>query len=156
MKNLGPPRKKEKPITEVKPLVLYVEDNSENQRVASYVLGKKYDVELVANAKDACAFIHKSAEKISIILMDIELQDSDLNGIQIAQLLRGKLPLPEMPEYAKTLVVTGIPIIFVTAYGNKYAPSILLEAGGNRIISKPVDFVALQMAMTQIRLAPLK
>ncbi len=156
MKTLGFVKNRDRKTNESKPLVLYVEDNQENQRVASLALRKKYELEIAANSKEACEFINKSAEKISIILMDIELRDSDLNGIELTRLLRGTLQLPNPPLYAKDLTVMDIPIIFVTAFGDKYSTASLLEAGGNRVIAKPVDFVELQLAMTQIRLSPLK
>ena len=156
MKTLGYVKNRDRKTTESQPLVLYVEDNLENQRVASLALRKKYDLQILANSRDVCEFIQKSGDRISIILMDIELQDSDLNGIELTRLLRGTLNHPSLPEYAKAIARLDVPILFVTAFGDKYSTASLLEAGGNRVIAKPVDFVELQLAMTQIRLAAVK
>ena len=139
------------------PLVLYVEDNLENQKVASLSLKRKYDVRMAINARETCDFIRKSAERIEIILMDIELQESELNGIELTRLIRGNLKQPNLPGYAQDFpVLPGIPILFVTAFSDKYSTAMLLAAGGNRVISKPVDFVELQLAMTQIHLTAFK
>ena len=157
MKARGFSKNWEQGIPGQSPLVLYVEDNLENQKVASLSLKKKYNVQIVSNAREACDFIRMTHESIDIILMDIELQESELNGIELTRLIRGNLKQPNLPGYAKDLpVLPGIPILFVTAFSDKYSTAMLLAAGGQRVISKPVDFVELQLAMTQIRLSAIK
>jgi DNA-binding response OmpR family regulator len=42
------------------------------------------------------------------------------------------------------------PIIFVTAYMNRYSKPELTEAGGDDVIYKPVDFMRLSLAMSRL------
>lgn len=132
-----------------KPLVLYVEDDAVNQQIARARLGKKYEVLLASNDRDACKLVVEHHDNIILVLMDIELQGSQMNGIAITRLLRGKLPASERPLYSENVPSIDVPILFVTAYGQRFNQNELLEAGGDNVIAKPIDFVQLQTAMTR-------
>ena len=132
-----------------KSLVLYVEDDAVNQQIARTRLSKKYEVLLAANDRDACKLVIEHHANIVVILMDIELQGSQLNGVALTRLLRGKLPANERPLYTENVPSIDVPILFVTAYGQRFSQSELLEAGGDNVIAKPIDFVQLQTAMTR-------
>jgi CheY-like chemotaxis protein len=132
-----------------KPLVLYVEDDAVNQQIARARLGKKYEVLVASNDRDACKLVVEHHNNIILVLMDIELQGSQLNGIALTRLLRGKLPASERPLYSENVPCIDVPILFVTAYGQRFNQSELLEAGGDNVIAKPIDFVQLQTAMTR-------
>lgn len=135
--------------------VLYVEDEEANLDVARICLEKKYDLLLARNDREACQILTQYGEEIAIILMDIELKNSKLDGIQLTKLIRGKLDRDTLPEYARSVPVLKTPAIFVTAYGDKYKTPSIKEAGGDRMIPKPVDFVELEMAMVQVNLAKI-
>ncbi len=144
------------PGLQPKKVVLYVEDDPSNRQVAKFRLEKKYELVLAVNDKEACAILTRRHQEITIILLDIELKDSMLSGIQIAKLVRGTLPEPHKPDFAKQVPKLETPIIFVTAFGSKYPREDLLGLGANDVILKPVDFVELEMAMTKVHLARLK
>ena len=144
------------PGQQPKKLVLYVEDDPSNRQVAKFRLEKKYELLLAVSDKEACAILSRRHQDISIILLDIELKDSILSGIQIAKMLRGTLAESQKPDYAKSVPKLETPIIFVTAFGSKHPREELLGLGANDVILKPVDFVELEMAMTKVHLARLK
>lgn len=137
---------------EDKRTILYIEDEDENRNVAMLRLKKNYNLLLASNSKEACAILTTQAAVIEAILMDIELQGSELDGIMLTQLIRGTLPKHRIPQYAKSVPVLKIPILFVTAHGDRYSEDFLIQAGGNQLIRKPVDFVQLSMSLTRIRL----
>ena len=87
--------------------------------------------------------------------MDIELRGSELNGVDLAKLIRGRsADFQQVPAYARELpTLPQTSIIFVTAYGAKYTDDQLLAAGGDKVIAKPVDFGALSVALTQLHLS---
>ena len=140
----------------VMPVVLYVEDNPDNRQSAEVNLGKKFKMLFAANAREACNTLALMGKKIAVILMDIELQDSELNGIELTKLIRGLAPREKIPDYARGLPVFKTPIIFLTAYGQAYNQEQILQAGGNDFLEKPVDFVELMLAITKYNLSMQK
>jgi two-component system sensor histidine kinase/response regulator len=140
-------------IARQRELVLYVEDDDDNWRVADLRLSDNYEILRAPNAREACRLLQQRGTEFAAILMDVELRGSDLNGIEITQLLRGKLVKSAMPDYAKSTPVLSTPIIFVTAHGAKYSDAHLLLAGGDKVIPKPVDFAVVSLALTQLHLA---
>ncbi|MDB4990712.1 MAG: Multi-sensor hybrid histidine kinase [Myxococcaceae bacterium] len=134
--------------------VLYVEDDDSNWRVAELRLSQGYDLLRASNSEQACRVIHQRGTELAAILMDIELRGSELNGVELTKLIRGKRSAVEVPAYARDLpTLLNTPIIFVTAHGAKYSDAQLLLAGGDKVIGKPVDFGALSVALTQLHLA---
>lgn len=134
-------------------LLLYVEDDDDNWEVAALRLRNCYEILRAPNAKEACKLLARKGRALSAILMDIELRGSELNGIQLTQLIRGKITLHGLPAYARGVPTLQTPIIFVTAHGARYSDTHLLLAGGDKVISKPVDFGALNVALTQLHLS---
>ena len=51
------------------------------------------------------------------------------------------------------LPVLSCPILFVTAYGNRYQLQDLLRAGACEVIHKPIDFIDLELAITKYQLS---
>jgi CheY-like chemotaxis protein len=134
--------------------VLYVEDDDDNWQVAQLRLGGSYALSRARDAAEACQLLCERGHEFSAILMDVGLSGSDLNGVELTELIRGKLRRDRVPEYAKNVpVLSTVPIIFVTAHGAKYSDAMLLLSGGDRVIPKPVDFAALSLALTQLHLA---
>lgn len=133
-----------------KKLVLYVEDEAENREVTELRLRDRFELVWATNDREACSMIQKHHERLYAILMDIQLKGSQLDGIQLTKLLRGE-PLSGTPQHAQGLPVLDIPIIFVTAYGARYTEEQLLAVGGTHVVTKPVDFVDLTLALANAR-----
>ena len=93
--------------------------------------------------------------ELALILMDIELKDSQLNGVALTRLARGHLAGTQLPSYAQSVQPLTVPILFVTAFATLHRREQLIAAGADEVISKPVDFVALHTAMTRIYLQRL-
>ena len=137
--------------------VLYVEDEDDNWQIAHLRLGHAYDLVRARNAQEACDVATARKAELSAILMDIALSGSEFNGVELTEILRGKRPKERLPEYAKRApILTSTPIIFVTAHVSKYSDAMLMRAGGDRVIPKPVDFAALSLALTQLHLARMQ
>ncbi|HTU57449.1 MAG TPA: response regulator [Polyangiales bacterium] len=134
-------------------LLLYVEDDDSNWQVAQLRLSQGYELVRAANAAEACRVLAARGRDLAAILMDIELRGSELNGVALTRLIRGKPLMKERPSYAEGLPsLMHTAIIFVTAHGAKYSEDQLLAAGGNKVIAKPVDFGALSLALTELHL----
>jgi CheY-like chemotaxis protein len=132
-------------------VLLYVEDDDDNWDVAVLRLSANYELIRASNAEEACAILKERRTEIELILMDIELRGSDLNGVELTKLLRGETLLDTpVPEYARGLPLISKPIVFVTAHGAKYTRVQLILAGAEQVISKPVDFESLQNAVSEI------
>jgi len=144
------------PEAERSRLVLYVEDDRDNREVASARLDKIYEILLAKNDREACELFCKEGAKLTLVLMDIELKGSRLNGIELTRLIRGKLDLQSIPSYAEPVPQLGVPVLFVTAYGHNYSRAELMRAGGDDVIQKPVDFYELHAAMTRAYLSRIK
>ena len=69
-------------------LVLYVEDEESNRKVAQLRLGRTYDLLLATNDREACEILATQGSALYAVLMDIELKGSTLSGIQLTQLLQ--------------------------------------------------------------------
>jgi CheY-like chemotaxis protein len=132
-------------------VLLYVEDDDDNWDVAVLRLSANYELLRARSAEEACEVLKERRNDIELILMDIELRGSDLNGVELTKLLRGE-PLPDkpVPAYARGLPLISKPIVFVTAHGAKYTRVQLILAGAEQVIPKPVDFESLQHAVSEI------
>ena len=135
-----------------KTVILYVEDDENNREVAMLRLANDYNLLLASGSQEACSILATRGAEIEAILMDIELQGSELDGIMLTKLIRGNLHQLDLPAYTKNVPKLDIPIFFVTAYGDRYSEEKLRLAGGNKTVRKPVDFAQLTLALTRIRL----
>lgn len=153
-----------KPLTPGSPLrsrplqrVLYVEDEEDNRQVAVLRLQGKYDLLLAPDDREACRLLSLHGDELVAVLMDIQLKGSQLDGTQLARLIRGQLPSETLPIYARDVKpLPHLPIIFVTAYGSRYSNADLESAGGNEVLAKPVDFVRLMGALTRHHLSSVR
>src|SRR5262245_29711087 len=98
-----------------KEALLYVEDDDDNWTVADMRLRNAYELVRAANSEQACRILAQRGHEFAAILMDIELRGSDLNGVELAQLLRGRSTRAQLPTYAKAVPVSDVPLLFVTA-----------------------------------------
>lgn len=150
MRKLNPPEQDSAPnATGGK--ILYVEDNEENRRVCEFRLRRQYQVILAADDREACARVQEHGRSLVAILMDIELQGSALNGIELAQLFRGRLSGGvALPGYAALVRPIQVPLLFVTAYGARYSREDLTQQGADGLISKPVNFIELSNTLARL------
>jgi CheY-like chemotaxis protein len=130
--------------------LLYVEDNDDNWEVAQLRLAEMYDLVRASTSREACDVVRQQRGQLDLILMDIELRGSELTGVELTRLLRGDLLDIVVPDYAVNLPPFGKPIVFVTAHGAKFSDAQLLDVGGTRVISKPVDFHELRAAVAEL------
>jgi CheY-like chemotaxis protein len=143
------PRRNPQPssIRRQNPLVLYVEDEDANWRVAHKHLSPRYALCRARNSREVFALLREKS--YCAILMDIQLAGSDLNGIEITRLLH-KDPAIPVPSYAKDFHLDIVPpIIFVTAYSSRYSEKELLTAGGRQALPKQVELTALHCAIAR-------
>lgn len=124
--------------------VLYVEDEDINWEIAQHELDEEFALSRAASAREAFARI--AEVRYDTILIDIQLCGSDIDGIQVARLLRGQ-DIARRPAYAAGVSARSTPIIFVTGYTARYPREELLAAGGDDMIPKPVDFAHLSSIM---------
>jgi CheY-like chemotaxis protein len=130
--------------------LLYVEDNDDNWEVAQLRLSEMYDLVRASTSREACELVRQQRSEFDLILMDIELRGSELTGLELTRLLRGDSLDIEVPDYAVNLPAFGKPIVFVTAHGAKFSNAQLLDVGGTRVISKPVDFQEIRAAVAEL------
>ena len=134
-------------------LILYIEDDDQNWDVAKLRLEGSYELLRAANAEQACRAVRERGAEISAILMDIELRGSDLNGVELTELYRGRLKSHDLPAYAQGLPLFTKPIIFVTAHGARYSDVELMLFGADKVIPKPVNFLSLSLALATLQLS---
>ncbi len=118
------------------PNVLCIEDDYINWLVFDLRMRHACTIDHARNSSDALALIN--TRRYDLILMDIELANSDLNGIELTKLLRGMPPFPAQGDIVTK--VKDIPIIFVTAYYALYETDDLIAVGGTDLVTKPIDF----------------
>lgn len=136
----------------IKPRILYVEDEEMNWAMAHKRLRSGYD--LTQAPTSTAVFDTLRATSYDLILMDIQLKGSDLDGMEICRILRGLNTAPP-PSYAAGVLFSE-PIIFMTAYGARYQRDDLIAAGGNELVTKPVDFATLSLALTRLLMRTLR
>lgn len=102
--------------------ILIVEDNPLDTLIVKTLLQPHFNIETVANGEDALNIIEEI--KFDIILMDINLGDENLNGIQV------------MKSIKKNHRHTHIKIFAVTAYPEENESYI--EQGFDAFFIKPV------------------
>jgi CheY-like chemotaxis protein len=129
--------------------VLYVEDNDDNWHVTELRLSRSYNLVRAKTDREACEILAQP-RKLYAILMDVELGGSQLNGIQLTKLIRGTLAHSELPHYAQNVPLLEVPVLFVTAYGNAYPRSDLLACGADDVLSKPVNFTQMNVALANL------
>lgn len=131
----------------VREKVLYVEDEDTNWEVAELSLRGRYDLVRARNARECFELLKK--HKYELVLMDIQLSGSELDGVQITNILKG-LYTEEAPEFTSGVRLQGAPIVFMTAYAARYSKAELLEAGGDELVTKPVDFTRLALVVSRL------
>jgi signal transduction histidine kinase/DNA-binding response OmpR family regulator len=107
--------------------ILLVEDNILNQEAIGHLLRNRgHRLTLSANGEEALKALKGS--RFDLVLMDIQMPK--MNGIDAAREIRGG----EIPG-----IDPHIPIVALTAYAMENEVKIILEAGMNAYVSKPVN-----------------
>ncbi|WP_332855943.1 EAL domain-containing protein [Duganella sp. S19_KUP01_CR8] len=108
----------------VAPTILIVDDEAQNRRLLAVLLRPEgYQTESVASGEEALNSVAHSAP--DLILLDIMMPGID--GYQVASILKAN------PATA------NIPIIMISAHGERGARLAGLEAGAEEFLTKPVD-----------------
>ncbi len=129
--------------------VLYVEDDDTSWELSQLAMRGVLSMHRARNSREAFGLLMRNP--YDLILMDIELAGSDLNGLEITQALRGRHP-GVLPAYATLLTPEqrDLPVVFVTAYQARYKPEDLYAAGGDALVAKPVDFTRLRLVIARL------
>jgi CheY-like chemotaxis protein len=130
------------------PRVLYVEDEDINFEITQRELEDRFDLVRARTAQEAFQLI--STQKFHLILMDIQLSGSALDGLTAARILKGHEPEAKFPAYTHGVRALHTPIVFVTAYTARYSRDELIDAGGEDLVTKPVNFVRLSLVIARI------
>lgn len=129
-------------VMQSRPLVLVVEDNLVNQKVAANMIEKLgYRVNVAANGREAV----ESLARISYALVIMDCQMPEMDGFEATRIIRiqeaglqqvgGKLP--------------HLPIIAMTANATKEDRDRCLEAGMDDFLSKPVTSKSLAAVLNR-------
>lgn len=105
--------------------ILYVEDDDINAFLMRRYLNK-WDVDLASDAETALALADRELYKI--ILLDINLGESKMTGVEAMHILK------ENPKYNNTIFAA------VTAYAMPEDRDRFLTDGFDEYFSKPVDY----------------
>lgn len=117
------------------PLVLIVEDNPRNLKLARDVLNHAgYDTLEAASAEEGLALAHERHP--GVVLLDIQLPGMD--GVQALRSLRAD------PATA------DIPVIALTAFAMKADRERFLEAGFDHYVEKPLDIHELRRQVAAV------
>jgi CheY-like chemotaxis protein len=121
----GKPEKtgKQKKIIDGVPNILVVEDNPDNMITIKAIIGNDYNI---WEAMDGEEGLHRIAnDKPDLVLMDISLPKMD--GMEVVTIIR------------ETENLKDIPMIAVTAKAMKEDKDIIMNAGFDDYITKPID-----------------
>jgi CheY-like chemotaxis protein len=142
LKRLGPPSQR----TPAKALanILYVEDEDANWQVTELHLRGKYHLKRAVNSAEALAALER--EPFDLLLLDIQLKGSELDGIQLCRAIRAGV----RPGLPRRDAIMRMPIVFVTAYSARYDKPALIEAGGDDLVTKPVDYTRLLLVSSRL------
>lgn len=129
--------------------ILYVEDNDINWMLMARMLRDEYNLVRARNDEEAFATLRSGTFRV--ILMDIQLRGSQLDGVQIARIFKGKKDAPPTLPYTQDMPqrIATIPIVFVTAYAY-YKREELLAMGGDDVLYKPIDVDKLREILARV------
>lgn len=133
-----------------KPVVLYVEDDADTFKLAQLRLQARYELINATTDRQACELLSKKGNELFAVLMDIELQGSLMDGLALVKAIRAMTPKNTLPAWAQGMPpLPHLPIIVMTAYVTKYSESEVKAVGANHFLTKPIDFMRLNLALAQ-------
>ena len=101
--------------------ILIAEDNDSNYILMTYILKKSYQFLRAKNGQEAVEMADKGG--IDLILMDMKMPVMD--GVEATQKIREQHP--------------GLPIVALTANAFESDRQMMMDAGCNEFLSKPVS-----------------
>ncbi len=116
--------------------ILYVEDDKINALILEKLLNKIYEIK-IANSKATCISL-LNTQVFDLILTDINLGDSDKDGVQLMKEIK------MMPEHKNTKIVA------VTAFTLPEEQAHFLAEGFDAYISKPFEENALKTTIKEL------
>jgi CheY-like chemotaxis protein len=139
--------------------ILYVEDDDLIWDVTETALSERFIIHRAKSADEA--FSQLARNTYHLILMDIQLNGSELDGITITRVLKGLYRgtsytcheyLERMASLGSAVVDGALttPIVFVTSNVGQERKQDLLDAGAEEVIVKPVNFTRLSLLIARI------
>lgn len=128
------------------PKILLVEDNHTTQMIFQFQLSRlKTEVVTVDTGRSALQAI----QEVSYDMMILDVGLPDITGDQVLSLIRAQ-------EKIQKNTIYRLPIIIVTAHGNKQKLHCYIEAGANDALIKPIAFEQLNMLCQTFLVFPKK
>ena len=107
--------------------ILYVEDNEINAMIIETALTRRqHQVTIAPSADVALDLVGKTV--FDLVLMDINLGESDIDGTGLAHMIR-----KEFPPYRE------VPFFALTAYASAEDREYFLDQGFQQFFPKPID-----------------
>jgi CheY-like chemotaxis protein len=126
------------------------EHEEANWMVTELHLRDRYHLTRAQNSTEALSLLAR--ERFDLILLDIQLSGSPLDGIQICRAIReGSRFSKDQRERTQ-----HTPIVFVTAYSARYDKQSLIDAGGDDVVTKPVDYTRLLLVSSRLLVRTLQ
>ena len=140
-------------MTDPRPVLLYVEDDVDTFKLAELRLRSRYRVVHAQNDREACEQLVALGPTLHGVLMDIELQGSMLDGLDLVRLVRGFELTKPRPDYARAVPTLTVPIVMLTAHVGRYSEADAREVGATDFVTKPIDFTRLTLALARHHIA---
>ena len=115
--------------------ILYVEDDEINGFVIQSMLREHYAVRVVMTPAEALAAVAETA--YPLILMDINLGEDEIDGVELTRRIRA------LPTYE------GVPVFAVTAFAMPGDEARFLASGFDRYFAKPVQKPSLLTGLSE-------
>lgn len=116
-------------INELRPKILYVEDDAVSSEFVNLVLSKNYDIVTTPEAEKVLILINET--QYDILLVDINL-GRGMDGVELTQLIR------QNPNYK------NVPVIALTAYASDSDKEEFMSKGFSHYLSKPFTITQLR------------
>ncbi len=132
----------------LRPTVLCIEDDDDLWKMLSRRLRADYLPIRAASDVEACVLLRALGSELAAVVTDLNLQGSELSGIELIRLVRGTLPAGQMPAWARGVLVRPVLPIVVTTGSDVHLIHARL-AGASNVLLKPFHFSTLQGVLAQ-------
>ncbi|MBF0107123.1 MAG: response regulator [Deltaproteobacteria bacterium] len=120
-----------------RPVILLVDDNIVNQRVAKGILEKLgYGVDISDNGREAVDLL--AQKNYPLVLMDIQMPVMD--GVEAVKVIR---------DEGSRVLNHKIPVVFMTAHATRHDRDRFMACGINDYLTKPIDKDALSKVLAK-------
>ena len=93
-----------------------------------------YQFGFAESGEEALQALSETGEEVAVVLSDINMPG--MSGLEFLQELRRTRP--------------ELPVMMITAYGDAATEARVRDLGGDRFLTKPLDFAQLKLVLTQI------